>query len=85
MALAVDFEKGLVVGADNVDAEPISLGALGVEGPSAALVIARHGDADHVATHRADIGIATTAINEVDALHTLIRQIVGAFGPQHVA
>jgi hypothetical protein len=85
VAFAVDFEEGLVVGADDVDAEAVAFGALGVVGSTAALIIAGDGDAHHVAADCTDVGALLAAVDEVHALHPLARQVVRALRPQYVA
>lgn len=37
---AVDLEEGLVVGTDDIDAESVALGAFGMVGAAAALIVA---------------------------------------------
>lgn len=48
VALAIDFKQRLVVGLDDADGEIVPLGALGVEGTSAVLVVAGDCHPQHV-------------------------------------
>jgi hypothetical protein len=85
VAFAVDFEERLVVGPDDVDAESVAFGALGVEGSAAAIVVAGDSDAHHVAAHCADVGVLLAAVDQVHPLHPLTRQVVSALRPEHIA
>ena len=83
MPLTVDFQQCFVVSFDDVYTEVVAFGAFGMEGASAAFVIAWNRHADHVAANGAARRILLAAVDPMQSFNRPLPQVIIALRMQH--